>query len=42
MESRKILDLLQEAFNELDSQNRLCDEFNCICQNQYKNCPYKE
>ena len=34
--------LIQQAFDELSDNNRICDESNCICQQQFANCPFEQ
>ena len=35
----EIQKLVTDALDELDSKNQLCTEINCICNQQYTNCP---
>ena len=35
----EIQKLVTDALDELDSKNLLCTELNCICNQQYTNCP---
>ena len=34
--------MIQRAFDELSDKNRICDESNCICQQQFANCPFEQ
>ena len=31
--------MINDALAELESDGKICTEFNCICQNQFPNCP---
>ena len=40
--TRKIETYIQDAFDELDDKSRICDEYNCICNKDFENCPFQE
>ena len=37
--THQIEKLVNDALEELEQDGRICSEFNCICQNQFPNCP---
>ena len=39
---QQIEKLIQRAFDELSDTNKICDESNCICQQQFANCPFEQ
>ena len=39
---QQVQKLIQEAYDELSDRNRICDESNCICQQQFLNCPFEQ